>query len=113
MKHLTLTFAGILVLAGTLLAGGWTVAAGSPSISASGRHVRVTSIYQTTDSPSDVLAGYGSRYQPESGRHKTGECILLRSTGRYVIFHQNMLVTLCPVDHGTRAILDRDLIWGR
>ena len=71
--------------------------------------------YQTVDALPVVLTWYSSgRYQPLPGQHKIdhNQCVILKRADTYFAFHQTVLVTLCPMAHGTEIIFNRSFYWG-
>jgi hypothetical protein len=127
MKRLTLALIGVSILAVAVVSAtaaavtGWRVVARSdPRLfqsiglplnvrSISPGRIHETDSYESTDTPATVLKRYAGHYQPEPGQFKPGQCILLRQAASYWAFRQTELVTLCPVEAGTRVSVLHDV----
>ncbi len=75
--------------------------------------IRVTGTYVTADPFTVVLSRYSGPYDPVAGGpHKAGHCVILWRSDRYLALRQSVLVTLCPLPHGTQISVERNLYLG-
>ena len=131
MKHLMLVLLGVSILVVGILGANQALAAdlqdaagfGTPSDQITSRHLNLslaaqgriseTETFQTTETLTSVLARYKSQYQLQPGQPKPGQCIVLKQTDSYFVFHQTVLVTLCPAGTGSRALVYREFYLAR